>query len=596
MAEAKAGEKQTVAQFVVARLREWGVRRIYGYPGDGINGVLGALRETEGAVQFVQVAHEEVAALAATGHAKYTGELGVCLSTAGPGAVHLLNGLYDARLDHQPVLAIVGQQDAAAMGSAFQQEIDPVSLFKDVAGAYVQQVASPDQVRHVVDQAIRTALARRAPTCFILPHDVQGQEAVPEPAHEHGRMHSSVGFAAPRMVPHDGELDAAAQVLNAGKKVAVLVGAGALGAGGVVAEVAERLGAGVAKALLGKAALADDLPFVTGTVGWLGTGASNRMMQECDTLLMVGTGVPYTEFLPEPGKARAVQVDTDPSRIGLRYPVQVPLAGDAGETLRALLPRLKANGDGAWRERIATLKAEWEEQARGMVEAEAPPLNPQLVVARLSPLLPDGCILAGDCGSSTVWYARHLQIREGMMASLSGTLATMGSAVPYALAAKMAHPDRPVVALLGDGAMQMLGNSALVTVARRWREWKDPRLVVVVLNNRDLNYVTWEQRVMEGEPEFTESQALMDFPHAAYAELLGLRGIRVDSPEKLDDALKRAMESDRPVLLEAVVSADMPSLPPRMKPEQKAMLEQALNAGDPDAAGVRDQLERQGYE
>jgi pyruvate dehydrogenase (quinone) len=252
MGEAKGGGKQTVAQFVVARLREWGVRRIYGYPGDGINGVLGALRETEGAVQLVQVAHEEVAALAATGHAKYTGELGVCLSTAGPGAVHLLNGLYDARLDHQPVLAIVGQQDAAAMGSAFQQEIDLVSLFKDVAGAYVQQVASPDQVRHVVDQAIRTALARRAPTCIILPHDVQGQDAVPEPAHEHGRMHSSVGFAAPRMLPADAELDAAAEVLNAGKKVAVLVGAGALQAGDAVAEVAERLGAGVAKALLAR--------------------------------------------------------------------------------------------------------------------------------------------------------------------------------------------------------------------------------------------------------------------------------------------------------------------------------------------------------
>jgi pyruvate dehydrogenase (quinone) len=489
----------------------------------------------------------------------------------------------------------VGQQALGGLGGAVQQEVDLHTLLKDVASGYVETVSTPEQLRHVVDRAFRVAAARRTVTAIIIPHDVQGQDAVEEPPHEHGHLHSSAGWSAPRIVPHDADLRRAADVLNAGEKVAILVGAGALGATGEVVQVAEALGAGVAKALLGKAAVPDDLPFVTGSVGWLGTEPSNRMMRECDTLLMVGSSFPYAEFLPEEGKARAVQIDVDPSRLGLRYPMEVLLAGDAGETLRALLPLLRPKTDRAWRDEIESRVADWWRTVDERAHESADPINPQLAVSELSARLPDGAILTADSGTAAVWLARNVKLRAGMMSSLSGTLATMGCAIPYALAAKFAHPHRPVIALIGDGAQQMSGINALITVAKYWKRWADPRLVVLVLNNRDLNYVTWEQRAMEGEPKFPASQDLIDFPSARYAELLGLTGIRVERPEDVGPAWDRALSADRPVVIDALVDADVPTLPPEPgKPHE--MVRKALRQGDPDAEGVREQMKKQGMD
>jgi pyruvate dehydrogenase (quinone) len=588
-------EEKTVGDFLLERLREWGVRRIFGYPGDGINGILKALQKGEGELEleFVQSSHEELAGFMACAHAKYTGEVGVCLVTGGPGGIHLLNGLYDAKLDHVPVVAIVGQQALPGIGGSVQQEVDLAAIFSDVASDYVQMVASPEQLRHVVDRAFRIAIARRTITCIIIPHDVQKLEAVESPPQEHGRLHSSSGYTAPRVLPTDADLHRAAEVLNAGKRVAILVGAGALGATDAVIEIAERLGAGVAKALLGKAAVPDDLPFVTGSVGWLGTEPSNRMMRECDTLLMIGSTFPYAEFLPQEGQARAVQVDLDAGALGLRYPMEVSMVGDAAETIAALLPLLEPKVERGWREKIEREVREWWELAEERARAEADPINPQLPIWELSRRLPERCILAGDSGSSAVWMARDIRIRRGMMASLSGGLATMGSGVPYALAAKLAFPDRVAIAIVGDGAMQMIGNTSLIDVAKSWRGWSDPRLVVLVLNNRDLNFVTWEQRVMDGFPRYETSQELPDFPFARYAELLGLKGIRVERPEEVGPAWDAALAADRPVVIDVLVDPNVPTVPPEMKPAQREKLEKALDQGDPDAPAVREQVKEQ---
>ncbi|HEX8822773.1 MAG TPA: thiamine pyrophosphate-requiring protein, partial [Archangium sp.] len=474
----------TVSDYLLYRLLQWGVRRIYGYPGDGINGVLGALgRNSE--LQFIQARHEEMSAFMACAHAKFTGEPGVCLATSGPGAIHLLNGLYDAKLDHQPVVAIVGQQKSMALGGHYQQEVDLLSLFKDVAAEYTTMVTHPSAIRHAVDRALRIAQAERTVTCIILPNDVQ-EAPYESPPMKHGTIHSSVGYSAPRVVPQEKDLRRAAEVLNAGKRVAMLVGAGALRAADEVLEVADLLGAGVAKALLGKAVLPDALPFVTGAIGLLGTRPSWDLMMGCDTLLMVGTSFPYSEFLPPEGQARGVQIDLDARMLAIRYPVEVPLTGDSAETLRALLPLLERKEDRSWRESVEKGVRQWWKVVEGQAMVEARPLNPQRVFHELSPRLPDGAILIADSGSTANWFARDLKIRKGMMASLSGNLATMGCGVPYAIGAKFAYPDRSVIAMVGDGAMQMNGNAELVTVAKYWKEWRDPRLVILVLNNRDL--------------------------------------------------------------------------------------------------------------
>jgi pyruvate dehydrogenase (quinone) len=569
-----------VGDFLVQRLSDWGVKRIYGYPGDGINGIMGALDRASDRIEFVQVRHEEMSAFMACGHAKFTGEVGVCLATSGPGAIHLLNGLYDAKLDHQPVVAIVGQQARAALGGHYQQEVDLLTLFKDVAHEYVHMVSDPEQVRHLVDRALRIAQAERTVTCIIVPNDVQTLDAVEQPEHAHGTIHSGIGYARSRVVPHEDDVRRAAEVLNAGERVAMLVGQGALHATDEVIEVAELLGAGVAKALLGKAAVPDDLPFVTGSIGLLGTKPSYDLMTGCDTLLMVGSSFPYSEFLPEEGKARGVQIDLDGRMIGIRYPMDVHLVGDSAETLRALIPQLERKADRSWRKQIEENVADWWRlmEERAMIEAD--PINPQRVFWELSRRLPENCILTSDSGSAANWFARDLKLRRGMMASLSGTLATMGPGVPYAIAAKFAHPDRVAIALVGDGAMQMNGLNELITIAKYWQRWSDPRLIVLVLNNRDLNQVTWEQRALEGDPKFEASQDIPDFPYARYAELVGLKGVRVESPGEIADAWDEVLAADRPAVLEAVTDPEVPPLPPHITFEQARHFVLAVARGD----------------
>jgi pyruvate dehydrogenase (quinone) len=582
---------KTVGDFVVERLSAWGVKRIYGYPGDGINGVMGALDRAQETMHFTQVRHEEMAAFMACAHAKYTGEVGVCLATSGPGAIHLLNGLYDARADHMPVVAIVGQQARAALGGHYQQEVNLAVLFADVCD-YVQQVSVPEQLRHVIDRAMRVAKAERRIACIILPNDIQELDAVETPPHVHGTNHSGVGYDAPLVVPEPETLRRAADVLNAGGKVAMLIGAGTLEATDEVLAVAEQLGAGIAKALLGKAAVPDELPFVTGSIGLLGTEPSWKMMQECDTLLMVGSGFPYAEFLPKEGKARGVQIDRDPSMLSLRFPMEVNLAGDAAATLRALLPLLEKKADTRWRERIGGWTESWWKLLEKRAMAKADPINPQRVFWELSPRLPDDVIIAADSGSSTNWYARDVKLRRGMKASLSGGLASMGSGMPYAIGAKFAYPERPVLAICGDGAMQMNGINELITVAKYWKEWADPRLIVLVLNNRDLNQVTWEQRVMEGDPKFLGSQSVPDFSYARYAEMIGLKGLMVDDPELVGTAWDQALAADRPVVLEARTDPNVPPLPPHMTVQQAKAFMSSL-FGEPELGSVLKNTARQ---
>jgi pyruvate dehydrogenase (quinone) len=576
---------QLVADYVLERLTEWGVRRIYGYPGDGINGFLGALDRADGRPDFVQVRHEEISAFMACGHAKFTEEIGVCLATSGPGAIHLLNGLYDAKLDHQPVLAIVGQQSRMALGSSYQQEVDLQTLFKDVS-EYVQVCMEPAQARHLVDRAIRVALSRRGVSTLIFPNDVQEENAVPTPPRKHGAVFSSVGYSPPRIVPREGDLQRAADVLNQGGKVAMLIGQGAADAADEVVETAELLGAGVAKALLGRAALPDDLPFVTGPIGLLGSRASYDLMQGCDTLLMVGSSFPYSEFLPQEGQAHGVQIDIDATMIGLRYPMDVNLVGDAKETLQALIPLLRRKEDRTWREQVEKSVEEWWRLVEERALMDGDPINPQRVVHELSKQLPDGCILTADSGSSTNWWARQLRVRKGMLASLSGNLATMGPGVPYAVAAKFAHPERPVVAFVGDGAFQMNGMNELITVAKYRERWSDQRLVFCIFNNQDLNQVTWEQRVLAGDPKFPGTQQIPDFPAARYAELCGLLGIRIDRPEDLAGAWSEVLTADRPAVLEVVVDPEIPPLPPHITFEQAKKMAKAMVKGDPERTGV----------
>ncbi len=578
--------KQTVGAFMLERLAHWGVRRVYGYPGDGINGLLGAFHEAGDRIEFTQVRHEEIAAFAACAHAKFTGEVGVCMATSGPGAIHLLNGLYDAKLDHQPVVAIVGQQSRMSLGSEYQQEVDLISLFKDVAHEFVHMCVTPEQAPHLIDRAMRVAAATRSVACLIVPNDVQ-ELPYAAPPRAHGAVQSSpapVSAIAP--VPADAELARAAEILNAGERVAMLVGQGARDAVAEVEQVADLLGCGVAKALNGRAVLPDDLPYVTGSIGLLGTKASDDMMRRCDTLLMVGTSFPYSEWLPEPGAARGVQIDLDARQIGLRYPTEVNLLGDAAATLRALIPRLQRKDDRAWRQEIEAGVERWWDILADSAKIEADPINPQLVFHELSPRLPDRAILTADSGSATNWWARHLRVRAGMDAALSGTLATMCPAVPYALAAKLAHPDRPVIACSGDGAMQMLGMNALIDIADRWRTWSDPRCVILVLDNRDLNQVTWEQRVLSGDPKLEASQVLPAVDYAAYARMLGLMGVRVDDPAQLGPSWDQVLDADRPALLSVVTDPEVPPLPPHIRFEQAKELAHALAGGDPAAGRI----------
>ena len=579
---------ETVGDDLVSRLEEWGVDTIFGYPGDGINGFIGALGRAGERIRFVQTRHEEMAAFMACAWAKYTGKVGVCTATSGPGAIHLLNGLYDAKLDHQPVVAIVGQTNLAAIGGDQQQEVDLLTLFKDVASAYVQQVNTPAALHHCVDRALRIADAEHTVTAVIIPADVQEMKAVPLQPKGVKAIHSGVGYVRSRIVPSAAAIDRAADLLNAGKKVAILVGAGALGATDEVMAVADVLGAGVAKALLGKAAVPDDVPFCTGSIGLLGTKPSWAMMQRCDTLLVVGSGFPYTNFLPPVGQARAIQIDHTARAMSLRYPMDVLLCGDSKATLTALLPRLQRHANRSWRDGIVEDVKDWWAlmDERAEPEQRGDRIRPQALFAALSRQLPDNALLSADSGSVATWYAQHVRLRRGMKATLSGGLATMLPGVPYAIAAKFAFPDRVAIALVGDGAMQMGGMAEMLTAAKYYSTWSDPRLIVLVLNNADLNMVTWEQRVLAGDPKFVASQELPDVAYDRWAEMIGLVGIRVDRADRIEDAWRQALAADRPVIINALTDPEEPPFPPHIT------LDQALNFGRSvmkgDQRGVRD--------
>jgi pyruvate dehydrogenase (quinone) len=577
---------EQVADYIVGRLRKWGVHRVYGYPGDGINGLLGAFDRASGDPEFIQTRHEEMAAFMACGHAKFTGEVGCCVATSGPGAVHLLNGLYDAKLDHQPVVAVVGQQKRLSQGTHYQQEVNLENLFSDVS-EFCQICMHPGQVRHVIDRAFKTALTSRSVATIVVPVDLQEEEAQPSPPKTHGAVYSSVGWSQPRVLPDPDELQKAADVLNEGEKVAILVGQGAAHAESELVEVAELLGAGVAKALLGREVLPDDLPFVTGPIGLLGSQPSDEMVMNCDTFFMIGSSFPYAEWLPDEGTARGVEIDIDGRMIGIRYPMDAHVVGDARETLKQLIPLLRRKENREWREQIEENVRTWNrvmaDRASQHFEGQ---INPQAVAHIASPLLPDNSLLTADSGSATNWWARHIKLRRGMHATLSGTLATMGPGVPYAIAARFAYPDRPVIAFVGDGAFQMNGMNEMITVKRYAERMSgSPPLIFCVLNNQDLNQVTWEQRAMGGDPKYEGSQFIPDVPYAQYAELLGLRGIYCDKVEGVEDAWQQALGSDRPVVLEFKVDQEIAPIPPHIMKEQA---KKSIKAGvkDPERVGM----------
>ncbi|GAA1461558.1 thiamine pyrophosphate-requiring protein [Nocardiopsis exhalans] len=583
---------QNVANHLLQRLSQWGVTEIFGYPGDSVNGLVAEMAEVEDGPRFVQSRHEEMSAFEAVGYAKFGGGIGVCMATGGPGAIHLLNGLYDAKLDHVPVLAIVGQASRSAMGGAYQQEIDLHSLFKDVSSAFLETVNVPEQLPNVLDRAVRTALSERAPTTVIVPADVQELDYSP-PGHEFKHVPSSAPdrvVGGGTVLPPDSELDRAAEVLNSGERVAILIGQGARGAREEVLRLADATGAGIAKALLGKDVLPDDLPQVTGAIGLLGTRPSWELMRDCDTLLIVGSNLPYSQFLPPFGR-RAVEIDIDPRFIGMRYPTEVNLVGDAASTLRALLERLDtgpqlARGRKRWRETVEENVSRWWSVLEAQAGVAADPVNPMLVVHELSSRLPANAVVTADSGSATNWYARFLRLGEDNRGSLSGTLATMGCAVPYAIGAKFAAPDRPAVALVGDGAMQMNGLTELLT-ARRYRDlWQNPGLVVCVLHNNDLNQVTWELRAMAGSPKTPYSQDLPEMSYADFAESVGLVGIRVDRPQEVGPAWDRALTADRPAVLDVHCDGDVPPIPPQIEWGQVTDTLKSMLAGDPDRTGV----------
>ena len=576
--------KQEVSDYLLERLRTWGVEHVFGYPGDGINGILAAFGRAGNRPKFIQSRHEEMSAFQAVGYAKFTDRVGICMATSGPGAIHLLNGLYDAKLDHVPVVAIVGQTNRSAMGGSYQQEVDLLSLYKDVASDYVQMVTVPEQLPNVLDRAIRVAMAQRAPTALIIPADVQELPYSP-PTHAFKMVPSSLGIEWPAVVPDDAAVKRAAQVLNDGKKVAMLVGSGARGAREELAEVADLLGAGAAKALLGKDVLSDELPWVTGSIGLLGTRPSYELMRECDTLLTVGSNFPYTQFLPEFGQCRAVQIDVDGRFIGMRYPYEVNLVSDAKAALRALIPHLRRKEDRGWRDAIEAKVARWWKTMDMEAKVAADPINPMRLFSELSSQLPDNAVVTADSGSAANWYARNLRFRGNIRGSLSGTLATMGPAVPYGIGAKFGHPERPVIVFSGDGAMQMNGMAELITVKRYWQEWDDPRLIVAILHNNDLNQVTWEMRAMAGAPKFAESQNLPDVDFAGFAASLGLNAMAIKDADELGNAWRNALSADRPTVLDVYTDPDMPPIPPHATWDQFKAATAAVLSGDEDRVG-----------
>ena len=577
-----------VSDFLIDRMIEWGVYRIYGYPGDGIGGFFGALERAEHDkknLRLIRPTHEEMASLMAVAHAKFTGEVGVCVATSGPGAIHIMNGLYDAKMDNQPVVAIVGQQARVALGSDYQQENNLERLFGDVA-EYVKTISTPMQAQLVIDRAFRIARAHRRPCVVIVPNDIQ-KATFEEPKPEHFVSRTGVGHASTRITPPTEEIARAAEILNSGKKVAMLVGQGALDATDEVIAVAEKTGAGIITALLGKAAVPADIPFHTQQLGLLGSKPSYDMMMHCDTLLMVGSNFPYGEFMPKPGQARGIQIDLLPRHLSLRYPMEVNLWGDAKTTLAALLPHLKQKEDMSWQDGIVKDMKEWHDINYREAMTDAEPINPRRAFYEMNKRLPDNSIVTADAGSTADWYGHHVLLKRGMMGNLSGRLATMLAAMPYAIAAKFAFPERPVICTIGDGAMQMLGMNGLISIKRYWKEWKDPRFIVFVLHNDDLAQVSWEMRIEDGNPRYDTSQKVEPMNYAAYAETLGLHGIYVDTLDRLEDAWDEAFAAKRPVVIDIVTDPNVPPLPPHITFEQAKNYTYAMLKGrDPKELGA----------
>lgn len=555
----------STSDLIVRRLREWGVKRVYGYSGDGNNALLGAIRRAEDGPEFISARHEEGAAFMAVGDARYSRGVGVVTSTQGPGAIHILNGLYDAKLDSVPVVALVAQQSRSVLGSDYQQEVDLHTLFADVATPFLETVTTPEQLPMVIDRAFRSALANSGPAVVILPHDIQ-QAPAADLGQEHGEIVSAAHWSTGRIQPRDEDLNHAIRVLSEGKKVAILAGRGVQDAQTEVLALAERLGAGVTTALLGKPYVDETHRLAAGNMGHLGTHSANWVLQNCDTLLIIGSNSPWTEFYPAPGQARAVQIDVNPAQMGNRYPIEVGLVGQAAPTLQMLLEKLPEDlmdeERSAWEQQVEQSIHNSQEINRRRSQVPAHPLNPDLVARAVNTRLWDNTQLAIDVGSSVYHYVRHITVPRGANAHLCSTLASMGCGVPYGFAAKEVTPDRPVVVMAGDGAMTMLGINELITVADRWKQWEDPRFVIVVLSNKDLSEVSWEQRETEGEPRFEASQRVPAFDFVAYAEQLGLRGIHLHDPDTIDQVLAEAFEADRPVIVEAHTDADIPLIPP----------------------------------
>ncbi|GAB3619511.1 thiamine pyrophosphate-requiring protein [Glutamicibacter endophyticus] len=584
---------RNVADTLVERLTQWGVTRLFGYSGDGINTLLGAVRRAE--LPFIQARHEESAGFMAVAHSKYGlgqyafgssaaddalearnrpavaedtqpeergVDLGVVAATQGPGAIHLVNALYDAKLDSVPVLAIVGQQNRPALGSDYQQEVDLKALFADVA-CYREEVTTAVQLVPVLDRAIRSALAHSGPAVVIVPHDVQQQEES-LPAGKHAQIPTSNAWRPSVTVPDAEALNRAARLLEDSERIVFLVGQGARHAQEQVRSLAEQLDAAVVTSLLGKPYVDESAPNVAGVMGHLGTTASARVLSECDALLIIGSNDPWTEFYPEPGAARAIQIDISAARVGNRYPVEVALVGDAGSSLEALKIRITrpAADRAPWRDLVEREVLAWRTLCKERARMAVHGVNPEAVVAELSSQLPSAAQIALDVGSCVYWYARQLRLPPDASAQLCSTLASMGGGVPYGVAAKLLDDKRPVVVLSGDGGMQMAGNAELVTIAERWKQWDDPRLVVCVFSNGDLAEVSWEQRETEGDPRFKDSQHLPRSPFANYARMLGLAGRVVTDDSDLAEAWAWALQADRPAVLEVHSDRDMPLLPP----------------------------------
>jgi pyruvate dehydrogenase (quinone) len=569
---------KTTGDVIVEKLIAWGVDTAFGIPGDGINGIFEALRKNKDKIRFVQCRHEESAAFAACGYAKFTGRLGVCFATSGPGAIHLLNGLYDAKLDHAPVLAITGHTYHDMLGTHFQQEIDIMNLFKDVA-SYNQMILGAKHATEVVDIACRSALSSRSVSHLTCPADIQDwtlSEETSSPQMVPGHVSSS--WRAPITVPQMETLKSAAEMLNGCEKVVILAGMGALGAGDELERLAEILAGPIIKPLLGKATVPDDSPYTTGGVGLLGTRPSEVAMEECDGLLLVGTTFPYLKWYPKPGQAKAVQIEVDPTRIGLRYPVSIGLVGDAKATLQALLPMLQRKTDRSFLEKAQKGMREWRELMRTRETRDDSPVKPQVVARHVNELLRDDAIIATDSGTITTWAARHLHMRRGMMFSCSGNLATMAPGLPYAIGAQAAYPGRQVVAFVGDGGFTMLMGDFVTAVKH------ELPIKVVIIKNNVLGQIKWEQMIFLGNPEYEVALHPIDF--VKFAEACGGVGFRCERPEEVRPALEAAFSSNKPAIVEAVVDPFEPPMPAQATPQQALKFAESLIRGEPDSGKI----------